>query len=170
MKTNVITRLYVATLLCLFTFSFGKNSNPMDKITIYEKPVAGTTTTINKVLKTKNGTLYEMAVISNPQGEIAKIELIFARDRTALIACIGSCPQTPGNIDTQCALSCLGDYMGKDLRDPNIISKIPFFLYFPILGLKSKLENCIKNNTAEQCVNNNIDEIDRLVDQILKYI
>ncbi|SDI30778.1 hypothetical protein SAMN05421542_0786 [Chryseobacterium jejuense] len=43
-------------------------------------------------------------------------------------------------------------------------------MYFPILGLKSKLENGIKTNTTEQCVNDNINEIDHLVDDILKYI
>ncbi|MGE8555450.1 MAG: hypothetical protein ACN6OB_16135 [Chryseobacterium jejuense] len=170
MKTNVITRLCVVIVLCLFSLSFGKDSNPNNRITIYEKPVIGNTSMINKLLKTKNGALYELAVVSNSKGDIARIELIFARDRAALIACIGSCPQTPGHIDSQCALSCLGDYMGKDLRDPNIVSKIPFFMYFPILGLKSKLENCIKTNTAEQCVNDNINEIDHLVDDILKYI
>ncbi|WP_347218270.1 hypothetical protein [Chryseobacterium sp.] len=170
MKTNAVTRLYVVIILCLFSFSFGKDSHPTAQFTIYEKPVIGTTTTINKVLKTKNGALYEMAIMSNSKGDIARIELIFARDRAVLISCIASCPQTPGNIDSQCALSCLGDYMGKDLRDPNVISKIPFFMYFPILSLKSKLENCIKTNTAEQCVNNNINEIDHLVDEILKYI
>lgn len=170
MKTNVITRLYVIVVLCLFSFSFGKNSNPTDKITIYEKSVAEATTSSSKVLKTKNGVRYEMVIISNNKGEIAKIDLLFTRDKNVLIACISNCPQSPGSIDTQCALSCLGSYMGKDLSDPNIISKIPFFLYFPILGLKSKLENCIKTNTAEQCVNDNINEIDHLVDQILKYI
>lgn len=125
---------------------------------------------MNQVLKAKNGMVYKMVILSTAVGEIAKIELIFARDRTTLISCISSCPQSPGNIDTQCALSCLGNYMGKDLSDPSIVSKIPIFLYFPILGLKTKLENCIKTNTAEQCVNDNINEIDRLVDQILKYI
>lgn len=170
MKTNVITRLYVIAMLCLFSFSFGRKTGPTEKITIYEKPVIGNSTTINKVLKGKNGVPYKMAIVSNSKGEIAKIDLIFARDRAALIACIGSCPQSPGHIDSQCALSCLGDYMGKDLRDPNIVSKIPFFMYFPILSLKTKLENCIKTNTAEQCVNDNINEIDRLVDDILKYI
>lgn len=170
MKTNVITRLFVVIVLCLFSLSFGKASNATGKITIYEKPVTGNTTTINKVLKISNGTPYEMTVVSDSKGDIAKIELSFARDRAALIACIGSCPQSPGDIDSQCALSCLGDYMGKDLRDPNIISKIPFFMYFPILSLKTKLENCIKTNTAEQCVNTHINEIDRLVDDILKYI
>jgi hypothetical protein len=170
MKTNLITRFLLLTTLCIFSFYFGKEHNPDDKIIIYQNPAIEQTTTTYKMVTAKSGSTYEVCIVSNSDGLIAKAELRFARDRNALIACISSCPQSPGHIDSQCALNCLGNYINKDLNDPAVIAKIPIIFYLPLLALKGKLEACLQNNTAEQCVNNNINEIDNLLDKILKYL
>lgn len=174
MKRNLITQFCGFIALCIFSLSFGKETPPSDKITIYENTAIENTTTIHKILKDKKGSPYEISITSNARGELARIDLVlsnrFVRDRPALIACINSCPQSPGHIDSQCALNCLGNYIGKDLNDPAVIAKIPIFFYLPLLALKGKLEACLQSNTAEQCINNNITEIDNLLDQILRYI
>lgn len=170
MKTNLITRLYLITALCIFSFYYGKDIYPNDKIIMYQNPAIKSSVTAHKTVTAKSGAVYDVHIISDNDGIIAKVELVFARDRNALIACINSCPQSPGHIDSQCALNCLGNYIDKDLNDPAVIAKIPIIFYLPLLGLKGKLEACLQNNTAEQCINNNINEIDNLLDKVLKYL